>query len=146
MISRIKSYFNDDYMESRSTARFLAKYFAPLFFPVYLYFRLKNYVFLTNTFPGVGHIVPEIDNFLRKKFLSEIPENKKYIFLYKNHSIPFEFSQNYSHFFYKCIVNSKIYALLSPLLIRFPSITLDSGFALIKYYKFKDLTYQESLK
>lgn len=141
----LKKYFYRNYYEDNSTAKFLARVVAPFFFPVFLYFKFRKYLFLTNGFPGVGHILPETDNYLRKKYLGEIPKNSKYIFLHQDHPIPKEFAKVYGHLFHKCITSYVSYALLTPLLMRYSSLTVDIGVAAIKNHKFHDLSFKDSL-
>lgn len=94
--------------------------------------------FLTNVSLGVGQIAPEIDNFLRKKRLNEIDVNKKYVLVIKRHSISLGIRKLYGNSFFRIICSSFLYYLTHPLLIRYPSITIECGLARAKWNFLKD--------
>jgi len=116
-----------------SVAPFLAFKLSFLFWPAYKLCRSKNCCFLINISEGVGHVISEVDNFLRKKFLEEIDVNKKYILIRKSAHLSRDFIPLYKNLFHFAISSSFLYYLTLPLIMRYPSITLDCGLSRSKW-------------
>jgi putative glycosyltransferase (TIGR04372 family) len=87
---------------------------------------------------GTGHIVSDIDHFLRLKKLNLIPKNSLYIFIGENKTLSPGFLSIYKeHFFYSCS-SSFLYNITFPLLLAYPDLTLDVGLSRLK----KIITYK----
>ncbi|HSX37957.1 MAG TPA: TIGR04372 family glycosyltransferase [Chlamydiales bacterium] len=96
-----------------------------------------NVCFLANIpdSDGVGHIVVEIDDFMRRLFLKEIDATKKYVLIRKSRRISREFTRLYKHKFDLAVCSSFLYYLTLPLIIRYADIRLDCGLSRTKWHK-----------
>ncbi len=114
-------------------APFIAFRLSLLLWPFYKFFKAKNYCFITHISVGVGHMMSETDNFLRKRRLKEIDPEKKYILICKRHFTTTPFVNMYAHHFHALIASSFLYYLTLPLLMKYVLITEDCGESRMKW-------------
>ena len=103
-----------------------------IFIPLHGYFKKNEFVFLWQVADGTGHIVSDVDNFLRRCYAGELPSSCRYIFLRKSSSLSKGFIEIFrSHFFY-AKANTFLYYIALPMLLAFPDLTVDCGLSRLK--------------
>ncbi len=118
-------------------APFVAFKLTFLIWPSYKICKSLNICFLANIpdSDGVGHIVVESDDFMRRQFLKTLDSNKKYVLIKKSHWLSKEFIRLYKHKFDLAICSSFLYYLTLPLIIRYEDLRLDCGLSRTKWHK-----------
>jgi putative glycosyltransferase (TIGR04372 family) len=117
-------------------APFIAFRIPFVLWPLYKICQSLNICFLANIpdSDGVGHILVEVDDFLRKRFLNELDRSKKYILIKKSHWLSKEFVTLYRHHFDWAICNTLLYYLTLPLIMRYETLRLDCGLSRSKWH------------
>ena len=114
-------------------AKWIAKFLYFPFQPFASYFKSKDYRFILNVAPSVGHTTLELDNFFRKLHLNELDKKYKYVLIVKNNYIFREFLSLYKHKFHFAAASTLLYHLLLPLFLREKELAIDSGVSRLKW-------------
>lgn len=131
MMKKIKGLITHFY--ERRVAPILAVYAAFFYWPIYKYLKFKKICFVVNIAGGVGHIICELDQFLRKKKTGELDVGKKYFWIRKNDEYSKTCVELYGKHFDYAVCNPWLYFLILPILIRFKDITHDGGLSRLKW-------------
>jgi putative glycosyltransferase (TIGR04372 family) len=104
--------------------------------PLYKLCKSLNICFLANIpdSDGVGHIIVETDDFMRRQLLNELDPNKKYILIKKSHWLSKEFIRLYKHKFHFTCCSSFLYYLTLPLIMKYDELSLDCGLSRTKWH------------
>ncbi len=113
------------FWESR-VAPWVARYFGWVYWPLYQLLKRTNICFVVNIAGGTGHILCELDLFLRRLRQGEIPK-KRYVWVRKNDHFSSTCVGLYGKYFWYAKASYVLYELLLPLTIRYRDITHDSG-------------------
>lgn len=120
----------------RKGSFFLAKIFSFLLSPIEKALLKRNYCFLIHFQYGVGHFIPELDNFFRRLDLQEIDVNQKFVIIARNKKAPQSIKRLFGFCFFRFFVSSFIYFLSLPFLVycylKKSPLVLDCGFSRIK--------------
>lgn len=100
--------------------------------PVGAVLARQGYRVVWNVADGVGHIVTELDNFLRALELSEF-EDRRYILLRRSSVYSRPVIELYGRHFHRAIASTTIYELALPLLIRHCELVHDAGMSRLKW-------------
>jgi len=114
------------FYESR-IAPLIAIYLGWLYWPIYRILKAYNVCFVVNIAGGTGHIICELDFFLRRIHKKELDVKKRYIWIRKNDPFSSTFVRFYKHNFLYAKASYLLYELTLPLTIRYKDITQDSG-------------------
>ncbi len=114
------------------TAPFLVTFLPWLFWPFYKLCKLLDICFIVNIADGVGHTIPELDNFLRMVKLQEIPPIK-YVWIQKKTDFSNTCIRLYKKNFWLALSNNFFYDLFYPLMIKYKDITIDCGLSRLKW-------------
>ena len=86
-----------------------------------------------NVAEGTGHIVSDVDNFLRLKKIGKITSNSRYIFIRRRcDALSKGFIEVYKKHFFFASNSTLIYNMLLPILMAYPELTIDCGLSRIK--------------
>lgn len=116
-----------------SIAPFLAVKACWIFLPFYLILKRFRICFVVNIASGTGHIICELDNFLRKLHLEEVDPRRRYVWIKKGDPFAKTCVSLYRRHFWWAISNTLIYDLLLPLLVLPSEISLDCGLSRLKW-------------
>ena len=126
-------------------APFLAKYFFWAYWPIYKIFKVMRFCFIMNIAGGVGHIVLELDYFIRRLHSKEIDTSRRYIWI----RLPDTYNETcinlYGKYFWYSKCDTMMYQLLLPILIYYKDITLDAGLSRLKWQLTDDMKYYKPL-
>lgn len=114
------------FWESR-VAPWIAVYLGWIYWPLYKVLKYFNVCFVVNVAGGTGHIICEVDFFLRRLHRGEIDLKKRYVWIRKKDYFSFPFVQLYRKYFWYAKASYFLYELTLPLTIRYKDITQDSG-------------------
>lgn len=114
------------FYESR-IAPWIAIWFGWLYRPLYRILKKCNVCFVINIAGGTGHILCELDLFIRLLHQKKIDPAKRYVWIRKNDPFSSVCAKNYGQYFWFVKTSYLLYELLLPLTIRFKDITLDCG-------------------
>jgi putative glycosyltransferase (TIGR04372 family) len=92
----------------------------------------RGYRVVWNVGDGVGHIVTELDNFLRAKQLGEL-EDRQYILLRRSSIYSRPVVELYGRSFHRAIASTFVYELALPLLIPRSELVHDAGMSRLKW-------------
>lgn len=122
-------------------APFIAFKMTFLIRPLYKFCEARNFCFIANIpdSDGVGHILVETDDFLRRQFLNELDRTKKYILIKKSHWLSKEYLSLYKYKFHFAICSSFLYYLTLPLIMRYETIRIDCGLSRTKWHPINNL-------
>jgi putative glycosyltransferase (TIGR04372 family) len=112
---------------------YLASHFRLGFYPFKYIFDLLKIKFVFQVSEGTGHIISDVDYFLRLRHLDLIPKGFRYIFIRdSSHHLSKGFISVYKKYFYYSTNSSFFYNTLFPLLLAYPDLTIDCGLSRLK--------------
>jgi putative glycosyltransferase (TIGR04372 family) len=114
------------FWESR-VAPWIATYFGWVYWPLYKLLKHFNVCFVVNIAGGTGHIICELDLFLRRLKEGELDRKKRYVWIRKSDHFSSACVQLYGRYFWYAKASYLLYELTLPLTIRYKEITQDSG-------------------
>src|SRR5579872_1842628 len=115
-------------------AKFLARRFFFLYWPLGKIFKWLDFRFLINISPGTGHTIPEFDYFFRLIYTGKLDPSKKYIAILRNSYYFRDFLKLYGKNLYFFSTNTLLYDLLLPFFMKDRRICIDMGLARIKWH------------
>jgi len=108
-------------------------FFSFLYWPIYKLLKVMNVSFVVNIANGAGHVVAEIDHFLRLVLLDNPKSKKKYIWVVKPSPFYKAVIKFYSQHFHRVYFGYFYYLLFLPITCRYKSIILDCGISRMKW-------------
>ncbi|MDR3623847.1 MAG: TIGR04372 family glycosyltransferase [Chlamydiales bacterium] len=119
----------------------VARYIFILYWPLYKLCKYLDVCFVVNIESGAGHTSLELDNFFLMRYLKEIDENKRYVWIKSNDPLIRTCMQLYHHKFTLALSSTWVYDLILPMLMRYREITIDVGLSRLKYQLREDLKF-----
>lgn len=120
------------YAYERFVAPVVARRLWLLLWPAYWYFRRRRTTFLVNMGTGTGHVLIEMDWYLRMKRTGALDPDRRYALVLRRHIGGPTVIARYRCEFDWARASTLLYLLLLPLTMRFPDITLDIGLSPFK--------------
>lgn len=123
------------------TAPFFIYYLRFLFYPLYLLLRYFKICFVVNIANGTGHVIAELDHFLRLKLRKNIDLTKRYVWICKSSELFKVTVKYYKNDFFYAKSSTLLYDLFLPYIIGFHDITLDVGVSRLKWQLSKKMPH-----
>ncbi|MFN3077387.1 MAG: TIGR04372 family glycosyltransferase [Alphaproteobacteria bacterium] len=87
---------------------------------------------LVNMYPAVGHVVPEVDNFVRRRRLGELPSGVPFLLCMPPNQLSFCVADCYRSYFEGVTVSQEIYEISKKVAYHYPELTVDIGISSLK--------------
>lgn len=112
----------------------LARYLGWTYVPLRDALLRRHWMFLANLVPGMGHNTVELDYFLRRKAVGQLPEDRRFALIRAPNAVHRDTLDLYGPHFDWASKSRWLYSLLLPLTVRFPELRLDCGLSRLKWH------------
>lgn len=92
-----------------------------------------GYRFVVNVAVGTGHIVSDVDHFLRLKRSGEIDGSARYVLILRDHDLSYGFVEVYGHHFAVCRASTRLFLIAALIWLAYPKLQVDCGLSRLKY-------------
>lgn len=108
-------------------AAFIASRLGWLYWPLAKACQALRIRFVANVSEGTGHVLVELDHFLRQRHLGLIPPGKRYVWVTPERPLAGTCATHYGHHFFRAVSSNVVYFMLLPMIMKYREITVDVG-------------------